>query len=168
VTHQPANDWSNREADPKCRADQPHSLRTIFRRGDVRNVSLRSRYVSARDSIDYPGDEQQEKRVRETHQQEPECGSDHTEEQNRPPSNSIRKVSEKRSEDELHHRVNRHEDADRGLRSAELAGIERQMPNPIRSMTMVMKMMMRGERLFPISRARVLSTMKLSETLQKT
>ena len=115
----------------KGRANQPHSFRAIFLGGDVGNVSLRSRDVSAGNAVEDATHEQQPKGCGEAKYQKPDASADDRDEQDGSASVLVRESTQDRREDQLHYGVGREQQSD-GARSgikARALGIKRQHRN---------------------------------------
>jgi hypothetical protein len=113
------------EADP--RADEPHPLRALLARGDVRDVGLGDRDVAGGDAAPEAGGEQQPQRggVREDQHADGRGGD--ARDEDRAAAGAVAEVPPERDEEELHQRVRRAEERGGEARRAELPGDARQV-----------------------------------------
>src|ERR1051325_10307117 len=58
LAENPADRWSKNESQPKRGADQSHAFRAVLFGGDVGDVGLRGRDVSASDAVEYAADKE--------------------------------------------------------------------------------------------------------------
>src|SRR5712691_25110 len=72
-----SNSWSKNESQAKRRADQPHTLGPFFFGGDVCNISLRGRNVTACDAVENSAGKEHPQSVCRTQYEEADARSDY-------------------------------------------------------------------------------------------
>ena len=81
ATQDPTNRRTEDKAESKRRTNQSHALRAIFFAGDIRDVSLCSRDVTAGNSVDDSADEEHQECGRKSQDQKSQCRAQQTRQQ---------------------------------------------------------------------------------------
>ena len=87
---------------PKGRAQQSHSLGAILFGGDVGDVGLRGRNVSAGNAVQDPSQKEHPERRCKTENEKADSRADNGNEQHRPPAILVRQPSQNRRKHQLH------------------------------------------------------------------
>ena len=124
-----AENWPKDETDTEACTDEANALRPVFRLRDIGDVRLRRRDVPTRDAIDRTRDEEDPECAREPRHEERDSRPKHRYREDGATPNAIRQSPEDRRKDELHHGVDRDEEADHCRRCTEALRVQREHGN---------------------------------------
>jgi hypothetical protein len=121
-----ADDRTEDEAEAEGGTDHPHAPRPLGVRRGVSDESLRHGDVGARHAGQHARCEEQAEPVGQPEEQIREGRAGQADQDHRPTPDAVRPTPPQRSEEQLHGRIDRHQQTDRHTGGMELAGVIRQ------------------------------------------
>ena len=98
----PPDRWTKDETQAESGTNQTHRTRTLLRRGDIRHVGLRGSDTAAGEAVNNAAHKKHREGLTDSHDDKSNGGSKGAEEQNWPPTESIRYLAQNRGGKKLH------------------------------------------------------------------